>query len=128
VPPASSERIIIVEGIGYVIQWTGYQLALFYYCGAIGKGDRFFHTAVSLNWIQVPITAARVGLWLLVLAGLGGGLGGFLGLILYILVIAYSTFAAKAALRGTIPQALGPVLIWLALSEIVGFAVSRMVT
>jgi hypothetical protein len=125
--PASSERIIVVEGIGFVIRWVGFQLALFYYCGAIGKSDRFFHTAVSLNWIEVPIIAAQVGLVLLMLAGLGGGLGGLLNLILYILVIAYSTFVAKAALRGTVPQALGPVLISLALSQVVSFVVSRMV-
>ena len=123
---ASSGRILVVETIGYVIRWAGFQLALFYYCQAIGKGDRFFHAAVSLNWIEVPITAAQVGLALLILAGLGGALGGLLNLILIILVIAYATFVAKAALRGSLPQALGPVLIALVISEVVGFAAGRM--
>jgi hypothetical protein len=123
---ASSERIIIVEAISYAIRWTAFQLALFYYCQAIGKSDRFFHTAVSLNWIAVPITAAQVGLALLMLSGLLGALGGLLPLILTILVIAYATFVAKAALRGTILQAIGPVLIALVIGQIVGVATSRM--
>jgi hypothetical protein len=123
---ASSERIIVVEGIGYVVLWTGFQLALFYYCDALGKADRFFHTAVSLNWIEVPIMAAQVGLALLILAGLPGGFGGLLHLILTILIIAYATFVAKAALRSTIPVATGPLIIGFVLIEIVDFATSRM--
>lgn len=123
---ASTERILVVEAIAYAIRWAGFQLGLFYYCQAIGKGDRFFHAAVSLNWIEVPITAAQVGLALLILAGLGGGLGGLLNLILIVLVIAYATFVTKAALRGTVMQALGPILIALVISEVVGFVTGRM--
>ncbi|MGF1626293.1 MAG: hypothetical protein ACFCVH_15535 [Alphaproteobacteria bacterium] len=123
---ASSERIIVVEGIGFVVQWTAFQLALFYYCQAVGKADRFFHAAVSLNWIDVPIIAAHVGLALLVLAGLPGSIGGLLNLILMILVVAYATFVAKAALRCTIPVAIGPVAIGFVLAGIVDFATARM--
>lgn len=123
---ASDLRIIVVEAIGYVLYWAAFQLALFYYCGAIGKRDRFFHTAVALNWIDVPITAVQVGLHLLVLAGLPGSFGSLLNLILIILIIAYVTFVAKAALRSSLPAALGPIIIGIVLSEVIRYAMSLM--
>lgn len=113
---ASDGRILLAEGIAYVIQWTALQLALFYYCQLIGRGDRFFAAAVSLNWADVPLMVVGVGITILILAGLPVGFGMFL---LVALPLAYLLFVAKTALQSSIMAATGPVAIAFALGYLV---------
>ena len=104
------------EAIAYVVHWTAFQLALFYYCQWIGKPDRFFSAAVALNWGDVPVMVAQVGIALLIFGGFPMGFGAFL---LVALPLAYWLFVAHCALRGSIWHAVGPVAIAFGLGHLV---------
>jgi len=116
---ASTGRILLAEAIAYVIQWTALQLALFYYCHWIGRGERFFVTAVSINWADVPLMVATLGITVLILGGLPGSFGAFL---LVMLPIAYLFYVAKVALQASFLAAIGPVGIAFVIGHLVRLA------
>jgi hypothetical protein len=47
---AGPVRILLVESIGYAINWTAYPLAAWYAVQALGRGDRYFGYFCAYNW------------------------------------------------------------------------------
>jgi len=80
-------RIISVEGIGYVIGWVSWPLAMAYVASAVSRDDNYIRYIVAYNWA----TVIQITLFLLVL------------LLLFVLqlpegVVAVVTFCVMAVL------------------------------
>ncbi|MFQ5955118.1 MAG: hypothetical protein ACE5JZ_08660 [Kiloniellales bacterium] len=57
---AGAPRIVIVDGISYVLQIVAYPLAMVYLSRAIGRWDRYIGFIVALNWSVVLQMAVMV--------------------------------------------------------------------
>ncbi len=114
-------RILIVEGIGYVIDWTAFPLAVFGLCRVIGRETRFLDFLVAYNWSQILQRAW----WLAVAAVLATEVlpeaaGQVLTLLAIILVLAYEWYIARVTLDAGGRAATAVVLIDLVLSVALG--------
>lgn len=50
-------KLLLIEGLAYVISWTAYPVVLFHLLGAMGKRERFVPLVAAINWLTVPLAA-----------------------------------------------------------------------
>lgn len=94
-------KLLLIEGLAYVISWTAFPLVLFHLLGALGKQHRFVPLVAAMNWLTVPL--AVIGTLAVLIADLQllGFLSGLLrvGVQIFVLVCLSHLFARALDLR-----------------------------
>lgn len=62
-------RIVLVEGIGYVISWVAFPLLVFYLCEAMGRSQTYMRYIIAYNWFQVILIGIVLPIRLLLESG-----------------------------------------------------------
>jgi hypothetical protein len=112
--------LILVYGIGYIIAWTAFPVAMLWVARLIGREEEYFGYLAMYNWVQVLITVV-----VLPIAALKAGrllpdpALGFLGLGVNLAVLAYLWFVARAGLRIGPFVSIGVVALDHVLSELI---------
>ena len=94
-------RIVVVEGIGYVIGWVAWPLAAAYIAPLLGRGENYIRYIVAYNWSA----GTQIVALLLLLVFQSSGLvseGTFAGIGLVALLILLSITASLSALPSTL--------------------------
>lgn len=63
-------RILLVESIGYVIQWVGFALLMLPVSRFLGREDRWLDYIVAYNWSQILQMGVQLAALLLIASGL----------------------------------------------------------
>jgi len=124
--PATADpvRIVLVEGIAYIIGWVAFPLAALYLARFIDRDAEVIGFVVAYNWSTILQMAVY-----LPVAGLGaGGLGNFLGVLATLAILAYEWFIAKTALRLGGGGAAGVVAVDIALGILISAVADRLIT
>jgi hypothetical protein len=112
-------HIAIVETIGFVVAWTGFPLAVIFYCKWLGREDEGYAFIVAYNWSQVIQTGALLLAAFFDATIAPENLAAGIDLIAYGAVLAYEWFVALVALGAGGWIALSIVFIDLALGSII---------
>ncbi len=99
--PLSSDplRAILIEAIGYAIQWTAFPLAAWYLCRAFHCTDRYFGFIVAYNWANVLQFIAFLPIALLTASSMLPSAGiNLIATVFTAAVIYYEYFIARSAL------------------------------
>lgn len=92
-------RILLVEAIGYAINWTAYPLAAWYAVQALGRGERYFGYICAYNWATALLLCLFVPV-----AAIGGlellpkSITALLGYVVTFAALFYHFFIARNAL------------------------------
>jgi hypothetical protein len=70
VPAPDWFRILLVESIGYVIQWVGFALLMLPVSRFLGREERWLDYIVAYNWSQILQMAVQLAALLLIASGL----------------------------------------------------------
>ncbi|MCP4329899.1 MAG: hypothetical protein GY791_15845 [Alphaproteobacteria bacterium] len=110
-------RFYTVEAIGYVIGWTAFPVAMFYFAELIDRSEDFVGYIVAYNWSHILQTAVFLPVALLTPNDPAAPSGwSFLMVIATVVILAYVGHIAKTALRISGTMAAGVVILDLALS------------
>jgi hypothetical protein len=112
--PLSSDpfRALLIEGIGYVISWTAFPLAVWYLTRALNVSQRYFAYMVAYNWAVVLQVLAYLPVAALAALGIiPAGLVTILALAVTAAVLYYQFFIARTALQVDVLPALGIVVL-----------------
>lgn len=124
----SPMRFAAVQTIGYVIAWLVFPLIIFHVCQAIEREDEFIGYIVAYNWASV--WQNLIYLPFIILSELGYlslGAGRTIGMLVLILVMLYTWFITKTALRITGVLATGLVVLDFVVSIILNVLTEGMV-
>jgi hypothetical protein len=92
-------RFIAVEGLGYVVDWAGYALAIFYACRLFGRLERYPQYLSAYNWAQVIEAAVLLPAVALAQSDLlPDGVGDGLVSLVLVAILVYEWFIARVAL------------------------------
>ena len=117
---AHSIRYAVVEAIAYVVTWTAYPVLIEWLSRFLGCRERFERYLVAYNWSMVLQNAAVLPIG--ILAGLGvlpHELAQLMWLIVFVLVLAYLSFVARAGLEVSAVTAAGLVVVDVLLSALI---------
>jgi hypothetical protein len=121
-------RMTLAEGIGYVISWVAYPLAMVPVARALGREHRYFAYLCAYNWSSVLQNLVFVPVVLLGISGLIPATAtAYLSLMVTILVLGYVWFIAKTALDVSGIAAAGLVALDFVLSTVVNTAVDVII-
>ncbi len=124
---ADPTRFVLTESIAYVVSWTAYPLVMASLTRMLGCWDRFPSYIVAYNWSMVLQIALVLVVALLSTTGIvPKEAGQFLSLVIYVMVLAYIWFIAKAALGVPALTAGGIVTLDLALSYFINHFADRL--
>lgn len=99
---AGPVRLVLVEGIAYVIGWTAFPLAMVYVAQWLGRSQHYIRYIVAQNWANV----LEMALFLSVAAiAAGSAAVAVLPLLAWIAVLVYEWYIARTALEITGGQA-----------------------
>lgn len=118
---------VLIEGIGYVIGWFAFPLAMLYVSDTLDRRERYTTFMVATNWatsIQLALIALIAGL-----QGIGilsEGLGGFFTLVATLWILSFQWFIARSALDVSAFVAAAVVLLDLAIGLTVAGLASAM--
>lgn len=79
---ADSPSRWIIEGSGYMLQWTVWPLAMLYLTRAIDRQQHFFCYAVALNYMQIITTGLATTITLILTLTIGREAAAIVGLLL----------------------------------------------
>ncbi len=103
-------RIAAFESIAYVITWVAFPLAMFHLCRSIGREKEYLGFITAYNWAAVIQNGLFLPLAMLsVTKVIPTDAAAFLNLAALSLIVVYSWFIAKEALRISPFNALGVV-------------------
>ncbi|MEX2202016.1 MAG: hypothetical protein WD711_11515 [Dongiaceae bacterium] len=123
---ASLPRILAVEGIYYVIAWTAFPVFVHPIAVALGREQRYVGYIVAVNWSQVIQYGLLIPVETLLFLGNGGGIGIFLGIVVFFALVFYLWFIAKTALDIPGTTAAGIVVLDILISQVNYFAARSM--
>jgi hypothetical protein len=116
-PTLGPAALVLVHGVGYLVGWTAYPVAMLWLARLLDREAECFGYIAMYNWSQVlimvvalPVSALRVGQML------PDGVTSLVELILNLAVMAYLWFIARAGLRVGPFAAMGLVALDLTLS------------
>lgn len=110
-------RLVAVEGISYVVSWTGYALLMYHVARFLDRETRYVDFLCAYNWSSVIQMAVYLPAVLLAEAVLlPPGVGDVLVLVVTVAVLAYQWFIARTALDLSGGMAVSVVLIDVILS------------
>ncbi len=120
---AGPARIVLVEGIAYVIGWVAFPLAVLHLARFVDRDAEAVGFIVAYNWSAILQMAV-----FLPVAVLGdGGVASFLGVLAILAILAYEWFIAKTALRLGGGGAAGVVAVDVALSILISAVADGMI-
>ena len=107
-PPVDELRLLLVEGIAYVIGWTAFPLAMVTVADRLGRGQFYARYIVANNWGGLLEMTA-----FLPAVAVGASVPAFsvLPALVAIAMFAYQWFIARTALELSNRQALVPVTV-----------------
>ena len=121
-------RFAAVETIAYVIAWLIFPLIMFHVCQAIEREQEFIGYIVAYNWASVWQNLAYLPFVILSELGyLSAGAGRTMGMLVLVLVMLYTWFITKTALRVTGVLATGLVILDFVVSIILNALTEGMV-
>ena len=122
-------RLLLIEGIAYVISWTAFPLAMVYISRNLDREKDYLGFIVAYNWstvltigIYLPVTLLRSG------GVLPAGLDDIIGLAASVVVLAIAWFIAKTALRITGLTAAGIIALDVAINLFITATTDGMLT
>ncbi len=113
---AGPVKLVLVEGIAYVISWTAFPLAMVRFARRLDRSHHYIRYIVAQNWANV----LEIALFLPVAAIAAGSAAVALPLLAWIAVLVYEWYVARTALEITGGQAAAVV----ALSVILNFIIT----
>lgn len=120
-------RFIAIESIAYAIAWLAFPVIIDPLCRAMGKGDKYIRFIVAYNWAGLLQNMLYLPLAMLSVSGaLPQGSGGFLGLIVLLVIMTYTWFIARTALEISSGHAVGIVAIDFTLSLLINGYTEKM--
>ena len=120
---AGPARIVLVEGIAYVIGWVAFPLAVFHLARFIDRDAEVIGFVVAYNWS----TILQMAVFLPVAALGAGGVANLLGVAATLAILAYEWFIARTALRLGGVGAAGVVAVDIALGVLISAVADRMI-
>jgi hypothetical protein len=111
-------RVVVVQGIAYVLDWTAFPLAAFYATRAMGRERHFIRLIVALNWAKVLEAFVMVPAAMLAVAA-PAGLLGVLPLAAFLAVLVYHWYVTRAALDVSGAEAVMVVLMHIAIGVMI---------
>jgi hypothetical protein len=115
---ASLPRILAIEGIYYIIAWTAFPVFVHPIAVALGREQRYVGYIVAINWSQVIQYGVLIPVETLIFLGQGGGIGTFLGVVVFFALVFYLWFIAKTALDIPGTTAAGIVVLDILISQV----------
>ncbi len=113
-------RVATFEGISYVITWVAFPLAMFHLCRNIGREKEYLGFITAYNWAAIIQNSLFLPLAMLsVTKVIPADAAAFLNMVVLSLIVAYSWFIAKEALRVSPFTALGVVTLDFAIGVLV---------
>jgi hypothetical protein len=109
VPAPDWFRIVLVESIGYVIQWVGFALLMLPVSRFLGREERWLDYIVAYNWSQMLQITLQLAALLLIVSGLAPAAP--VVLLQDVLLLLYGGFIAHIALGVGGPAATMVVLL-----------------
>ncbi|NQU59086.1 MAG: hypothetical protein HQ513_17780 [Rhodospirillales bacterium] len=120
-------RFIAVESISYAVAWLAFPVLIEPLIRGMGKADKYIRFIIAYNWAGLLQNILYLPLAMLsVSAVLPPGSGGFFGLIVLMVIMAYTWFIAKTALEISGGQAAGIVAIDFTLSLLINGYAEKM--
>ena len=121
-------RFASIEIIAYVIAWLIFPLIMFYVCQAIEREEEFIGYIVAYNWASVWQNLVYLPFVILSELGfLSAGAGRAMGMAVLVMVMLYTWFITKTALRITGVLATGLVILDFVVSIILNALTESMV-
>lgn len=118
---------LLVEVLAYIVSWTLFPFVMMYIVQLLQRTPRYYWHMVSYNWLQLPMNAIVLAVFLLADGGLvraSAALYAQLGVIVTMAV--YGTFLAGVGLQVATGTALSLVVLDLVLSMVTNQLVSRI--
>ncbi|MEX0809149.1 MAG: hypothetical protein WD044_10520 [Dongiaceae bacterium] len=115
---ASLPRILAIQGIYYIVAWTAFPVLMHPIAVALGREERYIGYIVALNWSQVIQYGVLLPVETLIFLGNGGGIGAFLGVVVFFALSVYLWFIAKTALDIHGTTAAGLVVLDILISQV----------
>lgn len=119
---AGPAKLVLVEGIAYVIVWTAFPLAMVYAARWLGRSHHYIRYIVARNWAGVLEMAVLLAA---VAASAAGGEA--LLLLAFIAILVYQWYVALTALEITGWQAAAVVALSAILEIVIDFVSDGMV-
>ena len=104
-------RLVLVEGIGYVISWFLWPLVMISVARLLDCSERYRGYIVAYNWATLVQYIVVAPVTLLAFGGELGGFGPLLSFIVFAYTLAYSGFIAGVALGVPLGMAVGIVVL-----------------
>ena len=110
-------RILLGEGIAYVIGWVAFPLAFFYVAPVIDRADHYLGFIVAYNWASlIQVAILLIGDGIAATGWLPSGVAGALADIALVVSLVYEWFVVRTALQVPGLGAAGVVLMDVLLS------------
>jgi hypothetical protein len=120
-------HFMVIESISYAIAWLAFPVIIDPLCRAMGKGDKYIRFIVAYNWVALFQNMLYLPLAMMLVTNvLPQGSGGFLGLIVLLVIMGYTWFIAKTALEISGAQAAAIVAIDFTLSLLINGYTEKM--
>lgn len=105
-------RIVVVQLLAYVINWTAFPVVAYQITQNMGRGNRYRAYIVAFNWAKIIQIGFEVSVLLLITSGLlPESLNGLLNAVLIVVVLGYEWFVTRTALDVSGLQAIGLVVL-----------------
>jgi hypothetical protein len=127
--PATDDwlQLVLIEGLGYVILWLAFPLALHPIAARLGRAAEWADFVIAINWTSALIIAINLPLTLLqVSAAVPGELVFLLSILLLVGSLAFEWFLARQLLKFGFAAASGVVVLDFALSVAVQGTINGM--
>ena len=124
---ADPTRFVLTECIAYVVSWTAYPLVMASLTRMLGCWERFPGYIVAYNWSMVLQIVLVLMVALVSTTGvLPKEAGPFLSLVIYVAILGYIWFIARAALGVPVLTAAGIVALDITLSYFIDHFANRL--
>jgi hypothetical protein len=128
-PPATADwlRLVLVEGLGYVILWLAFPLALHPIAVRLGRAAEWADFVIAINWTSALVTAINLPMTLMQVSNaLPDQLVLLLSVVFLAGSLAFEWFLARQLLRVGFAAASGVVVLDFALSLAIEGAINGM--
>ena len=120
-------RFIAVETIAYTIAWLAFPVIVEPICRTMGRSDKYLRFIIAYNWAGLLQNMLYLPLAMLsVTAVLPPDSGGVFGLIILLVIMAFTWFIAKTALQIAASRAAAIVAIDFAISLLINGYAEKM--
>lgn len=119
-------RLILVEGLAYVISWTAFPLAMVALTHRLERSQNYIRFIVAHNWANVLQVALFMPVALI--AYVIGPTAQFLTMAAMVVIFLYQWYVARTVLSITTFQAIGIVLLNLFLDLVITLIANGMIT